>query len=197
MKLYEYQAKEILHKYNINVPKGEAATNVDEVARIYSKSGTKKCVIKAQVLAGGRGKGGGVKIVETLDEAKAFASKLIGSFLITAQTGKKGIQVNKVLVAEAIDIKKELYLAISIDRSTSKITIISSTEGGAEIEEVSAKTPHKILKEQINPLLGVLNFQAHQIALNLGLTGSLATKGSSLIKNLFKIFIENDCSLLK
>jgi succinyl-CoA synthetase beta subunit len=132
-----------------------------------------------------------------LDEAKAFASKLIGSFLITAQTGKKGIQVNKVLVAEAIDIKKELYLAISIDRSTSKITIISSTEGGAEIEEVSAKTPHKILKEQINPLLGVLNFQAHQIALNLGLTGSLATKGSSLIKNLFKIFIENDCSLLE
>ena len=197
MKLYEYQAKKILHKYNINNPKGEAATNVDEAAKIYSQLGTKKCVIKAQVLAGGRGKGGGVKIVETLDEVKAFTSKLIGSRLITAQTGDKGIQVNKVLVAEAIDIKKELYLAISIDRSTSKITIISSTEGGTEIEEVSARTPHKILKEQINPLLGVLNFQARQIALNLDLTGSLATKGSSLIKNLFKIFIENDCSLLE
>ena len=197
MKLYEYQAKEILHKYNINVPKGEAATNVDEVARIYSKSGTKKCVIKAQVLAGGRGKGGGVKIVETLDEAKAFASKLIGSCLITAQTGKKGIQVNRVLVAEAIDIKKELYLAISIDRSTSKITIISSTEGGTEIEEVSAKTPHKIFKEQINPLLGIRNFQARQIAINLGLTGPLLTKASSLLKTLFKVFIENDCSLLE
>ena len=197
MKLYEYQAKEILHKYNINVPKGEAATNVDEVERIYSKSGTKKCVIKAQVLAGGRGKGGGVKVVETLDEAKVFASKLIGSCLITAQTGKKGIQVNRVLVAEAIDIKNELYLAISIDRSTSKITIMSSTEGGTEIEEVSAKAPYKILKEQINPLLGIRNFQAHQIALNLGLAGSLATKGSNLIKNLFKIFIEKDCSLLE
>ena len=197
MKLYEYQAKKILHKYNINVPKGEAATNAEEAAKIYSQLGTEKCVIKAQVLAGGRGKGGGVKIAETLDEVKAFTSKIIGSRLITAQTGEKGIQVNKVLIAEAIDIKKELYLAISIDRSTSKITIISSTEGGTEIEEVSAKTPHKILKEQINPLLGVRNFQARQIAQNLNLTGPLATKGSILIKNLFTIFIENDCSLLE
>ncbi len=197
MKLYEYQARQILHKYNINIPKGEAAINVDEAAKIYSQLGTEKCVIKAQVLAGGRGKGGGVKIVETLDEAKAFTAKLVGSHLITAQTGEKGTLVNRVLVAEAIDIKKELYLAISIDRSTSKITIMSSTEGGTEIEEVSAKTPHKILKEQINPLLGVLNFQARQIAQNLNLTGSLATKGPSLIKNLFKIFIENDCSLLE
>jgi len=197
LKLYEYQARQILHKYNINIPKGEAAINVDEAAKIYSQLGTEKCVIKAQVLAGGRGKGGGVKIVETLDEAKAFTAKLVGSHLITAQTGEKGTLVNRVLVAEAIDIKKELYLAISIDRSTSKITIMSSTEGGTEIEEVSAKTPHKILKEQINPLLGVLNFQARQIAQNLNLTGSLATKGPSLIKNLFKIFIENDCSLLE
>ncbi len=197
MKLYEYQAKEILHKYNINVTKGETVTNVDEAAKIYSQLGTGKCVIKAQVLAGGRGKGGGVKIVETLDEVKAFTSNIIGSRLITAQTGEKGIQVNKVLVAEAIDIKKELYLAISIDRSTSKITIISSTEGGTEIEEVSAKTPHKICKEQINPLLGIRNFQARQIAQNLDLTGLLATKASSLIKNLFKIFIETDCSLLE
>ena len=197
MKLYEYQAKKILQKYNVNVPKGETATNAEEAAKIYSQLGTKKCVIKAQVLAGGRGKGGGVKIVETLDEAKAFTTNLVGSRLMTAQTGERGTLVNKVLVAEAIGIKKELYLAISIDRSTSKITIISSTEGGTEIEEVSAKTPHKILKEQINPLLGVLNFQARQIAQNLDLNGSLATKGSSLIKNLFKIFIENDCSLLE
>ena len=197
MKLYEYQARKILQKYNINLPKGVTATNADEAAKIYSQLGTKKCVIKAQVLAGGRGKGGGVKIVETLDEAKAFTTNLVGSRLMTAQTGERGTLVNKVLVAEAIGIKKELYLAISIDRSTSKITIISSTEGGTEIEEVSAKTPHKILKEQINPLLGVLNFQARQIAQNLDLNGSLATKGSSLIKNLFKIFIENDCSLLE
>ncbi len=197
MKLHEYQAKKILQKYNINIPKGEVATNVDEAGRIYSQLEAKKCVIKAQVLAGGRGKGGGIKIAETLDEAKAFTAKLIGSRLVTAQTGEKGTLVKRVLIAEAIDIKKELYLAISIDRSTSEVTIISSTEGGTEIEEVSAKAPHKIIKEQINPLLGVLNFQARQIVQNLGLTGALATKGSSLIKNLFKIFIENDCSLLE
>jgi succinyl-CoA synthetase beta subunit len=197
LKLYEYQAKKILHKYNINIPKSEAATSADEAAKVYSQLKTEKCVIKAQVLAGGRGKGGGVKIVETLDEAKTFTANLIGSRLITAQTGEKGIPINRVLVAEAIDIKKELYMAISIDRSTSKITIISSTEGGTEIEEVSAKTPHMILKEQINPLLGIRNYQARQIALNLGLTGPLLTKASSLLKSLYKIFIENDCSLLE
>ncbi len=109
--------------------------------------GTKRCVIKAQILAGGRGKGGGVKIVETLDEVKEYTSEIIGSRLVTVQTGKEGIEVNKVLIAEAIDIKKELYLAISIDRSTSKITIIGSTEGGTEIEDVASKTPQKIFKE--------------------------------------------------
>ncbi len=197
MKLYEYQAKEILHKYNINTPKGEVAASAEAAAKVYSQLGNEKCVIKAQVLAGGRGKGGGVKIVETLDEVKTFTANLIGSRLITAQTGEKGIPVNRVLVAEVIDIKKELYLAISIDRSISKITIISSTEGGTEIEEVSAKTPDMILKEQINPLLGVRNYQARQIALNLGLTGPLLTKASSLLKSLYKIFIENDCSLLE
>ena len=197
MKLYEYQAKKILHKYNINVPKGEAVTDAEGATKIYNQLETERCVIKAQVLAGGRGKGGGVRIVDTLEEVKDYTSKTIGSRLITAQTGEKGIQVNKVLIAEAIDIKKELYLAISIDRSTSKITIISSTEGGTEIEEVSAKAPHKIFKEQINPLLGIRNFQARQIAINLGLTGSLLTKASSLLKTLFKTFIENDCSLLE
>lgn len=197
MKLYEYQAKKILLKYNISVPKGEAVTDAEGAAKIYNQLGAERCVIKAQVLAGGRGKGGGVKIVETLAEARAFTSKLIGSRLITAQTGEKGIKVNKVLIAEAIDIKNELYLAISIDRSTSKITIISSTEGGTEIEEISSKTPHKIFKENIDPLLGIRNFQARQIAINLGLTGSLLPKASSLLKSLFKIFIENDCSLLE
>jgi succinyl-CoA synthetase beta subunit len=197
LKLYEYQAKKILHKYNITVPKGEAVTNVEDALKIYNQLETERCVIKAQVLAGGRGKGGGVRLVDTLEEVKDYTSKIIGSRLITAQTGEKGIQVDKVLIAEAIDIKKELYLAISIDRSTSKITVISSTEGGTEIEEVSSKTPHKIFKEQINPLLGIRNFQARQIASNLGLTGSLLTKASSLLKTLFKTFTENDCSLLE
>jgi succinyl-CoA synthetase beta subunit len=197
LKLYEYQAKEILHKYNINVPKGEAVTDAKGAAKIYNQLGAERCVIKSQVLAGGRGKGGGIRIVDTLEDVKHYTSKIIGSRLITAQTGDKGILVNKVLVAEAIDIKKELYLAISIDRSTSKITIISSTEGGKEIEEVSSKTPHKIYKERINPLLGIRNFQARQIACNLNLTGPLLAKASNLLKTLFKIFIDNDCSLLE
>ena len=197
MKLYEYQAQKILHKYNVNVTEGEVVTDAEEAAKIYNQLGAKRCVIKAQILAGGRGKGGGVKIVETLDEVKEYTSEIIGSRLVTVQTGKEGIEVNKVLIAEAIDIKKELYLAISIDRSTSKITIISSTEGGTEIEEVASKTPQKIFKEQIDPMLGIQDSQARQIALNLNLTGPLLTKASNLLKKLFKIFIENDCSLLE
>ena len=197
MKLYEYQAQKILHKYNVNVTEGEVVTDAEEAAKIYNQLGAKRCVIKAQILAGGRGKGGGVKIVETLDEVKDYTSKIIGSRLVTVQTGKEGIEVNKVLIAEAIDIKKELYLAISIDRSTSKITIIGSTEGGTEIEEVASKTPQKIFKEQIDPVLGIQDSQARQIALNLNLTGPPLTKASNLLKNLYKVFVENDCSLLE
>ncbi len=197
MKLYEYQAQKILHKYNVNATRGEVVTDAEEAAKVYNQLGAKRCVIKAQILAGGRGKGGGVKIVETLDEVKEYTSEIIGSRLVTVQTGKEGIEVNKVLIAEAIDIKKELYLAISIDRSTSKITIIGSTEGGTEIEDVASKTPQKIFKEQIDPVLGIQDSQARQIALNLNLTGPLLTKASSLLKNLFKVFIENDCSLLE
>ena len=197
MKLYEYQAQKILHKYNVNVTRGEVVTDADEAAEIYNQLGVKKCVIKAQILAGGRGKGGGVKIVETLDEVKDYTSGIIGSRLVTVQTGKEGIEVKKVLIAEAIDIERELYLAISIDRSTSKITIISSTEGGTEIEEVASKTPQKILKEQIDPMTGIQDSQARQIALNLNLAGPLLTKASNLLINLFKVFVENDCSLLE
>jgi len=197
LKLYEYQAKKILYKYHINVPKGEVVSNVEDALIIYNQLETERCVIKSQVLAGGRGKGGGVKIVDTPEEVKDYTSKIIGSRLITAQTGEKGIEVNKVLIAEAIDIKKELYLAASIDRSTSKIAIISSTEGGTEIEDVSSKTPHKIFNEQINPLLGIRDFQARQIALSLDLSGSLLSKATNLLKNLFKIFMDYDCSLLE
>jgi len=197
LKLYEYQAQKILHKYNVNVTGGEVVTGAEEAAKVYNQLGAKRCVIKAQILAGGRGKGGGVKIVETLDEVKEYTSEIIGSRLVTVQTGKEGIEVNKVLIAEAIDIKKELYLAISIDRSTSKIIIISSTEGGTEIEEVASKTPQKIFKEQIDPVLGIQDSQARQIALNLNLTGPPLTKASNLLKNLYKVFVENDCSLLE
>jgi len=197
LKLYEYQAKEILRKYNIDVPNGEIATDTETAVQAYDRLGTDRCVIKAQVHAGGRGKGGGIKIAKALAEVKRYTSEIIGSFLTTAQTGKKGIKVNKILIEEAVDIEKELYLAVSIDRSTSAPIIISSTEGGVEIEEVSSKTPEKIFKERISPILGIHDFQARQIARNLGLAGTLLTIASNLVSNLYKTFTENDCSLLE
>jgi succinyl-CoA synthetase beta subunit len=197
LKLYEYQAKEILRKYNIDVPNGEIATDTETAVQAYDRLGTDRCVIKAQVHAGGRGKGGGIKIAKALAEVKRYTSEIIGSFLTTAQTGKKGIKVNKILIEEAVDIEKELYLAVSIDRSISAPIIISSTEGGVEIEEVFSKAPEKIFKELINPILGIHDFQARQIARNLGLTGALLTIASNLVSNLYKTFIENDCSLLE
>ncbi len=197
MKLYEYQAKEILHKYDIEVPNGEVVTDAKAAAQAYSHLGTNMCVIKAQILAGGRGKGGGIKVAKTLEEVKRYTSEIIGSLLITAQTGKKGARVNEILIEEAVDIKEELYLAISIDRSTSTPIIIGSTEGGVEIEEVSSKTPQKIFKERINPILGIHGFQARQIAHKLNLSGLLLTKATNLVLNLYKAFVENDCSLLE
>jgi succinyl-CoA synthetase beta subunit len=197
LKLYEYQAKKILHKYDIEVPNGEVVTDAKAAAQAYSHLGTNRCVIKAQILAGGRGKGGGIKVAKTLEEVKRYTSEIIGSLLITAQTGKKGARVNEILIEEAVDIKEELYLAISIDRSTSTPIIIGSTEGGVEIEEVSSKTPQKIFKERINPILGIHGFQARRIAHKLSLSGLLLTKVTNLVLNLYKAFVENDCSLLE
>ncbi len=197
MKLYEYQAKEILRKYNIEVPNGEVANDAKTAEQVYRRLGCNRCVLKAQILAGGRGKGGGIKIAETLEEVERYASEIIGSLLITAQTGKEGIKVNKILIEEAVDIEKELYLALSIDRSASTPAIISSTEGGMEIEDVSSKTPQKIFKERIDPIQGIRDYQARQIAHELNLTGPLLTKASGLILNLYKTFIQNDCSLLE
>ncbi|MFQ5714186.1 MAG: ADP-forming succinate--CoA ligase subunit beta [Candidatus Scalinduaceae bacterium] len=197
MKLYEYQAKEILHKYDIEVPNGEVVTDAKAAAQAYSHLRTNRCVIKAQILAGGRGKGGGIKVAKTLKEVNRYTSEIIGSLLITAQTGKKGARVNKILIEEAVDIEEELYLAISIDRSTSTPIIIGSTEGGVEIEEVSSKTPQRIFKERINPILGIHGFQARRIAHKLNLSGLLLTKATNLVLNLYKAFVENDCSLLE
>lgn len=197
MKLYEYQAKEILRKYNIEVPDGEVITDAHAVVQAYGRLKAKRCIIKAQILAGGRGKGGGIKTASTLEEAKRYTSEIIGSFLVTAQTGKRGIRVNKILIEEAIDIKNELYLAVSIDRSKSKPIIIGSTEGGVEIEDVSLKTPQKIFKEWVNPIFGIHGFQARQLAHKLNLTGHLSAKAANLIFNIYKAFVENDCSLLE
>ncbi|MDR4497238.1 MAG: ADP-forming succinate--CoA ligase subunit beta [Candidatus Scalindua sp.] len=197
MKLYEYQAKEILCKHKIKVPHGVVVTDTETIAEAYGNFEDKKCVIKAQVHAGGRGKGGGIKIARTAEEAKRFTSEMIGSRLITPQTGNKGIKVKKILVEEALDIKKELYLAISIDRSTFTPIIMCSTEGGMEIEEVASKSPGKITKERIDPIMGIYGFQARKIAHDLGLTGQLLVEAAQFIANLYEVFLVNDCSLLE
>ena len=197
MKLYEYQAKEILCKHKIKVPLGVVVTDTETIAEAYGSFEDKKCVIKAQVHAGGRGKGGGIKIARTAEEAKRFASEMMGSHLITPQTGNKGIKVKKILVEEVVDIKKELYLAISIDRSTFTPIIMCSTEGGMEIEEVASKYPGKITKERIDPIMGIYGFQARKIAHDLGLTGQLLVETARFIANLYEVFLVNDCSLLE
>ncbi len=197
MKLYEYEAKEILRKEDIKVPRGVVVTDAEAVAKTWFDPGVNGCVIKAQVHAGSRGKGGGIKMAATSQEVKEYASDMMGATLITSQTGNKGIKVNKILVEDAIDIEKELYLAISIDRNTATPIIICSREGGVEIEEVSSKSPEKIAKERVDPVMGLYAFQARKIAQELGMKGKQLVEVSRLISNLYKVFIGNDCSLLE
>ena len=166
MKIHEYQAKEIFRKYGIPVPKGDVATSVDE-ARSIAKDIRGKVVVKAQIHAGGRGKGGGVKLAADHEEARKHANDILGMQLITNQTGPEGKLVQSVLVEEAADIAREIYLGMVVDRETYRICIISSTEGGMAIEEVAARTPEKIIKTWIDPSMGLMPYQARQICFSL------------------------------
>lgn len=197
MKINEYQAKAILYKYGVFVPNGKVASTPDEAKNAFYELGSKPCVVKAQVLAGGRGKSGGVKLTKTEEETRAIAKEMLGSTIVTKQTGEKGISVKKVLVEETIDIDKEFYLAFVIDRSSASPTLIISTEGGMEIEEIAVKSPEKIIKEKIDPLFGIHGFQARHISQTLKLSGTSSKKLSQLLTNLFKLFYEQDCSMLE
>lgn len=194
MNLHEYQAKEILAKYGIPVPAGRVADNLDDIERIAKEIG-KKVVIKAQVHAGGRGKAGGIKIAEP-ERARDVGSTILGMKLVTHQTGPEGKLVRKVLVAEAIDVKKEYYLGITIDRSQGKPVILMSSEGGVEIEEVAAKSPEKILKVTVDPLVGLMPYQVRELVLGCGLAQYMKEM-QKIIPALYKVFIENDCSLVE
>lgn len=197
MKLYEFQSKDILKMYGVYVPRGKAISSGSDASRIFREIGCNRCIVKAQVLAGARGKSGGIKFVNTSEEAQAHAASMLGSYLITRQTDQKGIEINYILIEEAISIKRELYLAITIDRSLRTPILIVSPEGGVEIEETAKKTPDKIVKEPIDVFLGILPFQLRRIASKLGITGLVSTRLTSLIPNLFHAFITNDCSLLE
>jgi len=195
MKIHEYQAKEILRKYNVPVPQGHVAFTVDEAVQIAEELPTDIVVVKAQIHAGGRGKGGGVKIAKNRDEVKELASKLLGMNLVTHQTGPEGKTVHKLLIEQGIDIERELYLGMVLDRAASKFVMMASTEGGVEIEKVASQTPEKILKEWIDPRVGLQAFQARDLAFRLGLEGKQVSNAVKFMMALYTAFMANDCSL--
>ncbi len=195
MNIHEYQAKEILRKFGVPVPDGGVAFTPEEAYNVALKLNTDVYVVKAQIHAGGRGKAGGVKICKTPLEVKDAAKELIGKKLVTHQTGPEGKEVLKVYVEAGCDIEKELYLGVVVDRASGKIIVMASTEGGMEIEEVAAKTPEKILKEQINPSTGIMPFQSRKIAYGLGLKDKEALAMTKFVTALVKCFEACDCSL--
>jgi succinyl-CoA synthetase beta subunit len=201
MKIHEYQAKEIFGKYGIPVPRGEVAFDVDRAVAVagelIEETGNETVVVKAQIHAGGRGKGGGVKVVKGKDGAKEAASKILGMNLVTHQTGPEGKEVGRLLVEQGMAIARELYLGLVIDRETRRICLMASTEGGMEIEEVAAETPEKILKVWFSPQGGLLPFQARGIAFGLGLEGKQVGQAVKVMTGLAKMFVAEDASLVE
>src|SRR5271167_3346124 len=197
MNIHEYQAKQILGRFGVPVPKGQFATTPDEAAAAFTALGQPKAVCKAQIHAGGRGKAGGVKLLTAASEVRDFAAKLLGKRLVTHQTGPEGRVVRRVYIEEASDVARELYLGMLVDRKAGTVSVIASTEGGMDIEEVASKTPEKILTEAIDPLLGVAGFQARKIAFSLGLKDKQVGQFTSLLGNLYRAFVETDASLIE
>jgi succinyl-CoA synthetase beta subunit len=197
MKIHEYQGKEILRKYGVPVPRGEVAFTPDEARDVAARLGGGVVVVKAQIHAGGRGKGGGVKVVKSADEVREVAKHMLGMRLVTYQTGPEGSIVKRLLIEEGLQIARELYLGIVIDRSTQKPVLMVSQEGGVEIEKVAAETPERIFKAFIDPALGLQAFQARQLAFSLGLAGDQVAKGVRMMMALYQAFVATDASLLE
>ncbi len=197
MKIHEYQGKEILKKYGVPVPVGYAAYSVDEAVEAAKKLPTTLAVVKAQIHAGGRGKGGGVKLAKNLDEVRARASEILGMTLITHQTGPEGRLVQRLLVEQGVDIEKEFYAGIVLDRDTGKNVVMVSTEGGMEIEKVAEESPEKIVKVFIDPALGFRDYEARQLAFALGLSGGALKECVAFLKALYLAYEETDASLFE
>ncbi len=195
MKIHEFQAKEILKSYGVPVPKGGVAETPEEVRKIAEGLGNRPIVLKAQIHAGGRGKGGGIKVVSQPEEAEKAAKEIIGMTLVTHQTGPGGRLVRKVLVEEGMEIQKELYLGVVIDRSRARPVIMASREGGVEIEKVAAESPEKIVKEWVEPSVGLRAFQGNKIGFGLGLEPPQVGKMRTIVAGLYKAFYEKDCLL--
>ena len=200
MNIHEYQAKEILESFGVKTPPGKVADTPEEAEAIATTINSSKYVVKAQIHAGGRGKGGGVKLANSIAEVKQLSENMLGMQLVTPQTGPEGKLVRKVLIVQAAEIQKEYYLAILLDRETSQLTLIGSEEGGMDIEEVAARTPEKIIRTQIHPAFGLTDFQAREFAYKL-ITNTtyrhLIPNATELIIALYNAFVECDCSLIE
>ncbi len=197
MNIHEYQAKELLKARGIPVAQGGVAYTVDEAVEVAKKLPGPVYVVKAQIHAGGRGKGGGVKVVKSIDDVKEAATKILGMQLVTHQTGPQGQEVRRLYIEEGCDIGRELYLGLLIDRATSRVTIMASTEGGMEIEEVAEKHPEKILKVVVDPAVGFQPFQGREIAFALGLEGKQVNKCVDLVGKMYNAFIDMDASIVE
>ena len=204
MNIHEYQAKELLQKFDVATTRGKVVSTLDEAEQVARELGDVEIVVKAQVHAGGRGKGtfkngfkGGVHVRKTPEEVRDVTAKMLGQILVTHQTGSAGRTVNKVLVAESADIAREIYFAILLDRATAAPLIVTSTEGGVEIEAVAAKSPEKIIREAINPLAGLQPFQARKVAKQLGFESSQLKSAAKLFEGLYRTFIAFDCSMVE
>jgi succinyl-CoA synthetase beta subunit len=195
LKIHEYQGKEIFRKYGLPTPRGFPAFSVDEAVEAAKKLGGKVWVVKAQIHAGGRGKGGGVKVAKSVDEVRKLACSILGMQLKTHQTGPEGQKVRRLLIEEGADIKKELYVGMVVDRGSQKVVLMASSEGGMDIEEVAAKTPEKIRKVFIDPVQGLADADADEIALGIGIPQQALAQGRTIFKALYKCFDETDASL--
>ncbi|MFT8319480.1 MAG: ADP-forming succinate--CoA ligase subunit beta [Bacillus sp. (in: firmicutes)] len=195
MNIHEYQGKEILARNGVMVPKGKVAFTVEEAIQAAEHLGGDSWVVKAQIHAGGRGKAGGVKVAKTMDEVKKYAESILGSTLITHQTGPEGKKVKRLLIEEGCRITKEFYIGVVVDRATSRIVLMGSEEGGTEIEEIAENQPEKIFKEVIDPVIGLTAFQARRLAFSIRIPSKQINKAVSFMLGLYKVFVEKDCSI--
>ena len=197
MKIHEYQAKAILARFGVPVPRGEVVFKKDEARAVAQRLGTPVVVVKAQIHAGGRGKAGGVKLARSADEAASHAEHILGMKLVTPQTGEEGRIVHRLLIEEGLDIKRELYLSVLVDRATGTPIVMASTAGGMEIEEVAKEHPEKILRQAIDPATGLQPFHARKLAFGLGLSPELVTAAIPFLQSLYRAFVETDASLVE
>src|SRR5215510_8393882 len=197
MNIHEYQAKQILRKYGVAVLNGKVATTPDEAEAAAKELGGALCVVKAQIHAGGRGKAGGVKLAKSPQEAKQHAAAILGKKLVTHQTGPEGKEVQKVFVEQGCDIAKEYYLGLVLDRATSRVTFMASSEGGVEIEEVAAHSPEKILRETVDPAVGFSDYEGRKLAYGLGLPKESVNKAVGFMRGLYRAFVESDASMME